>query len=144
MLSKEELLKYPDYLLTKYQLEIYRQVENYRQTNDLSKSDLAKQMGVSNPYVSQILNGNFNYTLKKLIEIGLTIGQIPVLNFVPLKEYEIGVTSSSNYPSIKAITVSHTTDLQMLPKDVKKYEQSAPVSFNPQMKVVYTNNDKVA
>jgi transcriptional regulator with XRE-family HTH domain len=38
--------------------------------NNLNQGDVAKKLGVSNAYVSQILNGNFNFTLKKLIELG--------------------------------------------------------------------------
>ena len=109
MLSKDELLKHPNYLLTKYQLEIYRQVINYMQEKGLSKTDLAKQMQVSSPYISQILNGNFNYTLKKLIEIGLSIGQVPELKFTPIDQYETGSAipvSISKNPSSYTSSIS--------------------------------------
>ena len=87
MFSKEELLKRPNYLLTKYQNEIYRQLVDYIQSNNLTQKDLAKSLGVSNAYVSQLLNGDFNFTLKKLIEIGLMIGRVPALEFVDIAEF---------------------------------------------------------
>lgn len=37
MLTQNELLKYPNYLLSKYQLEIFRQVKDYMDTNKLSQ-----------------------------------------------------------------------------------------------------------
>ena len=87
MFTQEELLEYPDYLLTKYQNEIYRQLTNYIEKNKLSQQDVANKMGVSNAYVSQILNGNFNFTLKKLIELSLFIGKVPDFEFVPPHVY---------------------------------------------------------
>ena len=87
MFSKEELLKRPNYLLTKYQNEIYRQLVDYIQTNNLTQKEVAESLGVSSAYVSQVLNGNFNFTLKKLIEIGLMIGKIPALEFVDFSEF---------------------------------------------------------
>jgi transcriptional regulator with XRE-family HTH domain len=88
MFSKEELLKRPNYLLTKYQNEIYRQLVEYMQTNNLTQKDVAERLGASSAYVSQILNGNFNFTLKKLIEIGVMVGKIPALEFVDVSEFQ--------------------------------------------------------
>jgi predicted XRE-type DNA-binding protein len=87
MFNKEELLKSPNYLLTKYQNEIYRQMVSYMRANNLAQKDVAEKLGVSSAYISQILNGNFNFTLKKLIEIGLMIGKIPALEFVEMGEF---------------------------------------------------------
>ena len=87
MLNHDELLQTPNYLLTKYQSEIYRQIFEYMQKNDLSQTDMARKLNVSNSYISQVLNGNFNFTLKKLIELGLLIGKVPVLNFVEIDKY---------------------------------------------------------
>ena len=108
MLSKDELLKYPDYLLTKYQLEIYRQVVKYMQEKNISKGKLAKEMNVSNPYISQILNGNFNYTLKKLIEIGLTIGQVPQLSFIPIEQYKADFIAPNGQVSTFTVPVNNS------------------------------------
>lgn len=87
MLSKSELLNHPNYLLTTYQLEIYKQLSNYMSEHNLKKKDIAKKLDVSNSYVSQVLNGDFNFTLKKLIELGLTINKVPYLEFVTYDEY---------------------------------------------------------
>ena len=83
MFTKEELFESPAYLLTLYQNEIFREVHGYMQENGITQKELAKKLGVSDAYVSQILNGKFNFTLKKLIELGLAIGRIPKIKFVP-------------------------------------------------------------
>ena len=52
-----------------------------------TQKDVAERLGVSSAYVSQVLNGNFNFTLKKLIEIGVMIGKVPALEFVDAIEF---------------------------------------------------------
>lgn len=50
------------------------------------KSPTEEQLGVSKGYVSQIMKGEFNYTLKKLIELSLAVGKAPEIGFKPLAE----------------------------------------------------------
>jgi transcriptional regulator with XRE-family HTH domain len=97
MLSKKELLKDPNYLLSTYQLEIYRQILLYKKENDLTQKELANKLNVSDAYISQILNGNFNFTLKKLIELGLMMGKIPHIEFIDEKEYWKNKKLPSNF-----------------------------------------------
>ena len=95
MRTKEQLLERPNYLLETYQNEIYRQVKTYMEQNNLSQKDFAKRLGeisgrpgpVSESYISQILNGHFNFTLKKLIELSIAIGKAPVLGFENIDDY---------------------------------------------------------
>jgi transcriptional regulator with XRE-family HTH domain len=87
MLSHEELLEHPNYLLTTYQLEIYRQLDKYMKSNNLKGKDVAKKLNVSRSYVSQILSGEFNFTLKKLVELGLMMNKVPYLEFIDPSEY---------------------------------------------------------
>ena len=83
MFTQEEFFESPTYLLTIYQNEIFREVHGYMQEKGITQKELAKKLGVSDAYVSQVLNGKFNFTLKKLIELGLAIGKIPKIKFVP-------------------------------------------------------------
>lgn len=87
MITREELLKTEEYWFETIQNEIYRQVESYLHENNLTKSQFANKLGVTKGYVSQILNGNFNATLKKLIELSLAIDIAPVFDFQNLNEY---------------------------------------------------------
>ena len=87
MISKKDLFKHPNYLLTRYQIEIFRALEKYRKENNLTQKALAKKLGVSTSYINQILKGKFNFTLKKLIELGLAIGNIPKLEFLSIEDF---------------------------------------------------------
>ena len=86
MLKYNELVQTPEYWLETIQNEIFRQVAAYLKDNNLTQTQLAKQLGVSKGYISQIMKGEFNYTLKKLIEISLAIGKAPIIEFKPLAE----------------------------------------------------------
>jgi transcriptional regulator with XRE-family HTH domain len=87
MITREELLKTEEYWFETIQNEIYRRVEAYLRENDLTQSQLAEKLGVTKGYVSQILNGNYNATLKKLIELSLAVEIAPVFDFQNLNEY---------------------------------------------------------
>ena len=86
MLSKKELIKTPEYWIEKLQNEIFRQVHAYMEKEGMNQSQLAIRLGVSKGYVSQILNGNFNFTIKKLIELSLSIDVLPEIRFKPFSE----------------------------------------------------------
>jgi transcriptional regulator with XRE-family HTH domain len=86
MLKGEELVSKPEYWLEIIQNEIFRQVTAYLKENNMTQNQLAEQLGVTKGYVSQIMKGEFNYTLKKLIELSLAVGKAPVINFMPLAE----------------------------------------------------------
>lgn len=84
MITREQLLSSPDYWFEEAQNELYRQVTAYQKERGINQTQLAQELGVTKGYVSQILKGNFNYTLKKLIEISLAIALVPKVTFTPL------------------------------------------------------------
>jgi transcriptional regulator with XRE-family HTH domain len=106
MLSKKELLEGPEYLLTGYQHEIFQQLTAYMEMHNLQQKDIAKALGVSNAYISQILNGNFNFTLKKLIELGLIMGKVPHLEFLNTDEFWKRNKLHESQPKGKVISIS--------------------------------------
>ena len=86
MNTNDDLIKTPEYWLETIQNEIFRQVATYLNDNKMTQTQLANQLGVSKGYVSQIMKGEFNYTLKKLIELSLAVGKAPVIEFKLLDE----------------------------------------------------------
>lgn len=66
---------------------MFRQLKDYIEKEGISQSELAEKLGVTKGYVSQVLNGNFNYTLKKLIELSLAIGKVPDLQFKDIEAF---------------------------------------------------------
>ena len=86
MFTREEVLRSPEYWFEEAQNELYRQVVEYMEKSGLNQTQLAEKLGVSKGYVSQILKGEFNYTLKKLIEISLAVGKVPQVEYKRIQE----------------------------------------------------------
>ena len=86
MLKREELVNRPQFWLETIQNEVFRQVAEYLKDNNMTQNQFAEQLGVSKGYVSQVMKGEFNYTLKKLIELSLAVDKAPVIVFKPLNE----------------------------------------------------------
>lgn len=87
MITREELLKTEEYWFETLQNEIYRMVSAYIKNEGMNQTQLAEKLGVSKGYISQIMNGNFNYTLKKLIELSLAVDKAPAIDFKNLNEF---------------------------------------------------------
>lgn len=113
-MKREKILKSKGYNITKIQNELYRQLTNYLKEKKITRTQFAKELGVSKGYVSQILNGEFDYKLSKLVELSLAIGKIPEIKFTSLDELDkkfdkdlkivhFGEKRFNNYPSSVSI-----------------------------------------
>lgn len=85
-MKRHKLLKSKGYNLTKIQNELFRQLNEYIKTKGITRTQFAKELGVSKGYVSQILNGEFDFKLSKLVELSLAIGKIPEIKFSSFEE----------------------------------------------------------
>lgn len=88
MLSQDELIRTEEYWMEHIQVDIFNLVQDYMDEKDLNQSELAKELNYSKGYISQILNGNFNFSIRKLIRLCLSIGRVPILTFSTLKDFE--------------------------------------------------------
>lgn len=113
MLKQEELINKQEYWLETIQNEIFRQVTSYLKDNHMTQTQLAIQLGVSKGYISQVLKGEFNYTLKKLIGLSLAVGKAPVFSFKPLTEI--------NQPEQKDDTSSSTPSFSRVADPIEPY-----------------------
>src|SRR5690554_4757515 len=86
MITREELISSTEYWFEYIQNDIYRIVTSFMEKENLNQTQLAQRLGVSKGYISQILKGEFNYSLKKLIDLSISIGQIPHIEFKTINE----------------------------------------------------------
>lgn len=84
-MTREELLRSSEYWTTKMQLELYARIEAYMSENKINRTELAKRLGVSKGYVTQILNGDYDHRLSKLVEIALKIDFVPRIIYEPIE-----------------------------------------------------------
>lgn len=80
-MNREKLLRSKGYNVTKIQNELFRELTSYLEENKMTRTAFAKQLGVSKGYVSQILNGDFDFKLSKLVELSLAMNKVPEVNF---------------------------------------------------------------
>ena len=87
MKGHKDLIKTKEYWLTNFQEDLYAEIEAYMQENNLNRTQLAAQLGVTKGYISQVLNGNFDHRISKLIELVLAIGKVPKLEIIDRDDY---------------------------------------------------------
>ncbi len=86
-MERDELLKSPNYWLAYIQNGLYTMLQQYKSKNKLKDKDIAQKLGVTKGYVSQILNGDFDHKISKLIELSLACGKIPNVSYLDLEKY---------------------------------------------------------
>lgn len=144
-MTREELLKSPAYWFEYEQNELFRQVSEYMERENINQTELAAKLNVSKGYVSQILNGNFNYTLKKLIEVCLAIDIVPKIKYNKvedvIKEDSQLKSHYDNYPSEFDSNVVHFASYgnalyatNFNQSDAKEYSKSSESSGSYQIK----------
>lgn len=86
-MDRKQLLSSKEYWLSKIQLNLFNQVFNYLENNNMNQSELAKKLGVTKGYISQVLNGDSDHRISKIVELSLAIGVVPDIRFKNLDEY---------------------------------------------------------
>jgi len=86
-MKREELINSKEYWTTKIQLDLFKAITQYMKKNKLNRTQLAEKLNVTKGYVSQILNGDFDHKLSKLVELSLACGVVPQLQFEGMESY---------------------------------------------------------
>ncbi|WP_419212629.1 helix-turn-helix domain-containing protein [Maribacter sp. X9] len=86
MLTNKELISNTGYWLDQIQNEIFNELKIYMDENHLNQKGLAEELGYSQSYISQVLNGNFNHSLGKLIDLSLAINKVPKISFEKIED----------------------------------------------------------
>ena len=77
----DERYRSPDYWTARLQLELYDVVREYLSAENLSQNKFAEQLGVSKGYMSQVMNGDFDHRLSKLVSLALATGKVPEITY---------------------------------------------------------------
>ncbi|AWM34869.1 XRE family transcriptional regulator [Hymenobacter nivis] len=84
MFTRRAILSRPTYWLTEIRMDLMRAVEDYMQTHNMNRRQLAEHLECSPGYVSQMLNGDTNVSLEKLCDVALAVGKVPSVKFEDL------------------------------------------------------------
>lgn len=132
-MKREELLKSKEYWLTKIQMDLFSEVDSYIRENKLTRAQLAEQLGVSKGYISQVLNGDADHRLSKLIELSLAIGRAPQFSFQSLDsvlEVDSMETVFRNYAEIEKSIKTLTTNGYMVGAKFDYLKGAAEICLN--------------
>jgi transcriptional regulator with XRE-family HTH domain len=86
-MTREELISSREYWITKIQLDLFNQLEAYMKANNINRTQLADRLGVTKGYISQVLNGDFDHKISKLVDLALAIGKVPQIEYSDLQEF---------------------------------------------------------
>lgn len=79
---RKDVIQQPEYWLEKIKGELYNLIDEYKEQNNLSITELAKILNISETGLSMFLtNQEYDYTLKTYIHIVLKLGKIPKIEF---------------------------------------------------------------
>ena len=87
-MTRDDLLNSREYWIAKIQLDLFSQLDTYMSENTISRTQLAEKLGVTKGYVSQILNGDFDHKISKLVDLALAMGKVPEISYTSLDEYK--------------------------------------------------------
>lgn len=106
-MKRAELLKSEGYWIAKIQTDLYRELISFMKRTHKNSSQLAEYLGCSKGYVSQLLNGNFDHKISKLVELSLAIGKVPYIGFKDISEYIL--ENDESFSAVLAATSDPTT-----------------------------------
>lgn len=86
-MKRAELLKSEGYWIAKLQTDLYRELISFMERTHKNSSQLASYLGCSKSYISQLLNGNFDHKMSKLVKLSLAIGKAPILEYKDISDY---------------------------------------------------------
>jgi transcriptional regulator with XRE-family HTH domain len=79
----ETVRKTFEYRLEKILIQLGEDICRLMQDQQISRADVAERLGVSRAYVTRVLNGNPNLTIKTLLKLSDALGRELAISFAP-------------------------------------------------------------
>ena len=85
-MTREDILSSPEYWITEIQIEVCSCADSFMKEHNMNRMQLADYLGVTKGDVTQILAGDYNYSLYQLVNTAILLGYVPKIDFTPLAE----------------------------------------------------------
>jgi len=103
-LTRELLLQSPEFWIENIRTELFNMVQEYLDENEMSRKQLADKLGVSKGYISQVLNGESDHRLSKIVSLATALGKAPYLYLKDLNEVLVNdINKKSVYIDFKVL-----------------------------------------
>lgn len=96
-MERKDILQEPAYWITQIQIALFDCATRFMSETGKNKTELAQHLGVSKGYVSQLLSGDYNFSISKLVETAMLMGSVPQLTFKSLEEILIHDSNPYSY-----------------------------------------------
>jgi transcriptional regulator with XRE-family HTH domain len=83
-ITRDELIHSKEYWVARIQVKLFAEVDAFMKAHKLNRTQFAEYLGCTKGYVTQLLSGDYDNKLSKLVELSLAIGKAPELEFVEL------------------------------------------------------------
>ena len=83
-MKRTELIRSKEYWLSKIQIDLFNEVEQFMKKNELNRTELEQRFGISINQINQILDGEANLTISELVNLSLALGLAPHISFEDL------------------------------------------------------------
>jgi len=127
-LTREDLLKSNEYWKVQLQNDLYGIIEEHMKKNNLTRSNLAENLNVTKGYVTQILKGEFDHKISKLIELALACNKVPLTYYVDIDEFVKNDALGKVYEVFPITRMQHVTYESKNPQPQAK--PGAKISFD--------------
>ncbi len=103
MITRKDFLSSSEYWTENLNNIIVSSLVEYKENRGYSDSELAKELGVSKGYISQVFRGRHSFTFKTIVNLLLKIRKVPELSIIDLDEYiKMDESSTSGAQNIKS------------------------------------------
>ena len=129
-MTRQEIITTPEYWIAKAQMDLYNCAEDFMQTHGFNRALLAKHLGVSKGYVSQLLNGDFDHKLSKFVELAIAFGVIPQIEFRPIEDVLNEDRHMFSRPKWSPVNYDVVQDIKTEYFDCSKMFEPFPTEFD--------------
>lgn len=138
-MNKEALTKKynsPAYWTQLIQLSLYDMIKSYLNSEGITQKEFASRIGVSKGYVTQILNGDFDHRLSKMVQLGIACGMVPKFEFVPMEHSEQTLRDTYLKPTDWHLSGQYTDTIKL-----ERHNPFTPVSI-PTNSYIYKGSEE--
>lgn len=117
-----------EYWTAQIQMKLLKLIQTYLDSNNMTRTELAQKLGVTKGYVSQVMAGDYDHRISKMVELTMAIGYIPDINFKPAEE-NFSKSECFNPETVKVLKSDPSTKTAKFAKTVKA-ETETTITFN--------------
>ena len=129
-MKRNELLRNREWWIANIQNDLYALIYEYMKKNKLNKNGVAETLKFSKSYLSQLLNGNFDHKISKLVDVSLSLNKVPIIHYVDLDQYIKDDALNKTYQLYPVLNPGNITfELAQSPTSYSPIQYILPTDF---------------